>query len=431
MRPRRPGTATLLVVIIVASVLLPSGCATSEPEAKGVKVLGTDANTGTSFAAEFRNTPGAIAGMRGTTPLTELSEDFAGRLRQQNSELTELAYVGEAYDATVITALAAQIAESGDAAAFAPQINAVTVGGEKCRQVQQCLDLVAGGTDIDYDGASGGLDFTSAGEPSVGNYGLMSYDGRGRAADTTYLVTGDPKNAVTDPPPPVDSGSGQPLRLAALLPQSGALSAYGPAMLAAVRLAVRDVNAAGGVNGAPVTLLGAVDGTDAGVARQAVTRLLNAGVEAIIGPGASGVAKAVIDEVTAAGVVMFSPANTSDEFTNYDDRDLYFRTAPPDALQARLLANIIVQEGGRVVGLLHQNTPYGTGLATGIERNLIAAGGDDADIVTVGYDPADRDYRQQISQLVDLRPDFIVVAGYDESVELVRKLNAAGIGPQR
>ncbi len=432
MRQPRAGTNQLLVAVIVGAMLLAtSGCATSEREAKSVKVLGTDANTGPSFAAQFSDAPGAIAGMRGTSRLIELSKEFATRLKEQNAGLTELAYAGESYDATVITALAAQIAGSGNAAAFAPQINGVTVGGEKCRQVKQCLDLIAKGTDVDYDGASGELDFTSAGEPSVGNYGLVSYDDRGEVAKNTYLVIGDPKNAVTRSPPKPAGGSGEPLRLGALLPQSGALSAYGPAMLAAVQLAVRDINAAGGVNGTPVSLLEADDGTDAGVARRAVTRLLNADVGAIIGPGASGVAKAVLDDVIAAGVVMFSPANTSDEFTGYDDKGMYFRTAPPDELQARLLANIILQEGGKVVGLLHQNTPYGTGLATGIKQNLSAAGVSASDIVAVTYDPASRDYRQQVARLADLRPDFIVVAGYAESAEIVRRLNAAGIGPQR
>src|SRR5690606_4298698 len=64
-----------------------------------------------------------------------------------------------------------------------------------------------------------------------------------------------------------------------------------------------------------------------------IPRLLDAGVSAIIGAASSGVSLQFIDQVTGAGVIQFSPANTSDAFTTYDDNGLYFRTAPSDVLQ--------------------------------------------------------------------------------------------------
>ena len=48
------------------------------------------------------------------------------------------------------------------------------------------------------------------------------------------------------------------------------------------------------------------------------------------------VSLSVIDKITGAGVVHFSPANTSDQLTTYNDKGLYFRTAPPDVLQGRV-----------------------------------------------------------------------------------------------
>ncbi|MGH3426047.1 MAG: ABC transporter substrate-binding protein, partial [Mycobacteriales bacterium] len=216
------------------------------------------------------------------------------------------------------------------------------------------------------------------------------------------------------------------------LPQTGGLSAYGPGMLAAVQLAVADINAAGGVNRVDVTLAEADDGTDPAVAQRAVRGLLGDSVNAIIGPGSSSVCKGVIDAVTSAGVLLFSPASTSDEFTSYNDRGLFFRTAPPDALQARLLANIIVQEGGRVVGLMYQNTTYGLGLATAIQQDLVASGEVAKDnIMPVRYDPASVDFSPYVKRLREKRPDFIVVIGYDESPRVVKALNRAGLGPKR
>ena len=51
----------------------------------------------------------------------------------------------------------------------------------------------------------------------------------------------------------------------------------------------------------------------------------------------------VIDKITGDGVVQISPANTSDELTDYADKGLYFRTAPPDVLQGRVLGDLILR----------------------------------------------------------------------------------------
>ena len=68
-------------------------------------------------------------------------------------------------------------------------------------------------------------------------------------------------------------------------------------------------------------------------ANQTVDRLLSQNVDAIIGAASSGVSLTVIDKITGAGVVQFSPANTSKTLSDYPDKGLYFRTAPSDILQ--------------------------------------------------------------------------------------------------
>ena len=93
----------------------------------------------------------------------------------------------------------------------------------------------------------------------------------------------------------------------------------------------------------------------------------------------------------------------------------------------------MVQEGkrGDVIAVMHQNTAYGTGLANEIRRNLLATDVKATDIALVGYDPANHDYKPQLRKLKSARPDFIVVAGYEEAVDIVRALNAVGLGPRR
>ena len=121
-----------------------------------------------------------------------------------------------------------------------------------------------------------------------------------------------------------------------------------------------EINENGGVLGQQVTHVRGDSGDDTtDIANQTVDRQLGSGTQAIVGAAASGVTKLVIDKVTGAGVVQFSPANTSDEFTCWQDKGLYFRTAPPDAPQAQALANVIAGDGNQRVGILVRNDLQG------------------------------------------------------------------------
>ena len=166
-------------------------------------------------------------------------------------------------------------------------------------------------------------------------------------------------------------------------------------------------------------------------ATQTVDRLLQAGVNAIVGAASSGVSLNVIDRVTGAGVMQISPANTSDQFTDYNDNGLYFRTAPPDVLQARALADLIAADGNNTVGILARNDPYGTGLAENTVENLLAGGLSEDQVVSITYDPNAANFDSEVQRMVDLNPDGIVVIGFEESSRIIQGLNENGLGPQR
>jgi len=69
------------------------------------------------------------------------------------------------------------------------EINGVTKDGEKCDSYAACLELINAGADIDYDGASGVLNFVDAGEPGAGYYDLWHFDEGGRiVVDDTVPV---------------------------------------------------------------------------------------------------------------------------------------------------------------------------------------------------------------------------------------------------
>jgi branched-chain amino acid transport system substrate-binding protein len=146
---------------------------------KSKRLYGSTSNFNNSLAGQVDpQDPGVLAGMRGIAP--DVGDDvFVKRLREANPGLRNINYAAQAYDAMVITALAAAIAGTDQSAAIAKQINDVTQGGEKCLSFRDCMTLVKDRKDIAYVGPSGLLEFSASGGPSSATYiiGEIQIDG--------------------------------------------------------------------------------------------------------------------------------------------------------------------------------------------------------------------------------------------------------------
>jgi ABC-type branched-subunit amino acid transport system substrate-binding protein len=408
-------------------------------DAYRVRLYGSDGNMGNPLGAALKDHPGVLAGMKGTTPMTPLSDDFMNRLRSVEPSLDVYSYAGESYDAVVIGALAAETAKDSNSRTLAKYLLGVTYGGEPCDTVAQCLEMVRAGTDIQYRGVSlrrGG--FSDAGEPSTASYATMHYSADNRIDNGKTEFVGAGNEADTTKarqpalPPRSAKPKGAPLVIGGLLPQTGALESMYPPLNAGARLAIQDINAAGGVLGEPVTFIDGDDGTSGDKAKQTATRLISEGVHIIIGASASGVSKAVIPLVTGAGVVMISPSATSDELTTLPDRNLFFRTAPPDQLQAKALADIVLRDGGAKVLIVNRDDSWGNGLRNELSENLQAAGlaANDVQVYTYpGVESAkeELDLPELSAQIKAFAPDGIVLLGFDETVHVISRLLADDI----
>jgi branched-chain amino acid transport system substrate-binding protein len=149
---------------------------------------------------------------------------------------------------------------------------------------------------------------------------------------------------TTRPAPAVDGH----LALGALVPVSGPVSAVAPAFTIPVKLAVDEMNLAGGFHGQPVTLTVADDGSTVATGRAALaTMVRDQHVDAVVGPSSSEVAAALIPELATDHVVMCSGSNTAGALSALDSGGYYFRTAPPDRLQAVALARLVAAGGAR------------------------------------------------------------------------------------
>ena len=217
------------------------------------------------------------------------------------------------------------------------------------------------------------------------------------------------------------------LTVGTLLPVTGDLAFLGPPEVAGARLAVDDINEAGGVLGEDVVLEEGDSGdTNQDIANPEVDRLLANNVDVIVGAASSAVSLLVIDKIVGNGVVHFSPANTSPTFTTYDDNGLYFRTAPSDLLQGKVLADQVIAQGNETAAVLYRQESYGQGLADSFKENFEAAGGTIP--VFTAYAVDTENFDAEVDSIVDADPDAIVVIGFAESANILTTMNERGIG---
>ena len=223
---------------------------------------------------------------------------------------------------------------------------------------------------------------------------------------------------------PIEAGErALDLKIGTILPQSGTLAFLGPPEEAGVALGAEEVNeAAAGLNLEVVYRDSGDTTTD--IATVSVTDLLSQDVSAIIGAASSGVSFTVIDQITSAGVVQFSPANTSPDFTEYEDAGLYFRTAPSDLLQGEVLGTQIADDGNSTLGLLVLNDPYGTGLAAALTESFEAAGGEV--VAEELFNTGDSNFDAQLSAISASNPDAVAVITFDEAKVVVPALVGSG-----
>lgn len=226
---------------------------------------------------------------------------------------------------------------------------------------------------------------------------------------------------------PAAKGDGT-LKIGTLLPQTGSLAFLGPPEFAGVDLALKDINDAGGVLGKQVEKVDSDSGdTSTDTASQSVDRLISNDVDAIVGAASSSVSLSVIDKIVGNGTLQISPANTSDELTNYDDKGLYFRTAPPDVLQGRVLGDLILADGNATVGILALQDSYGTGLADNAQKSIEGGGGQVVEKVI--YDPKAASFSTEVGKIKAADPEAIAVISFDEAKKIIPEMVKQGIGP--
>ena len=150
---------------------------------------------------------------------------------------------------------------------------------------------------------------------------------------------------------------------------------------------------------------------DNGLATSNAERLISEGINGLIGGDCSGVTGAILQNVAIPnGMVMISPSATSPGLSTVEDNDLFFRTAPSDAREGQVMAEILQERGVQSIALTYTNNDYGKGLADAIQSNFEAIGGEVT--IVAAHEDGKADYSAEMGALASAGGDLLVVAGY-------------------
>ena len=204
------------------------------------------------------------------------------------------------------------------------------------------------------------------------------------------------------------------IKVGVILGFTGPIESLTPTMADSAELAFAEISNSGLLLGGESITSVRADSTcvDSSAATAAAERLVNSdNVVAIMGADCSGVTGAIAKNVGVPnGVAMVSPSATSPGLTNIEDNGVFFRTAPSDARQGVVLADIVMARGIDTVAVTYTNNDYGKGLADAFATAYLAVGG--TITIEAAHEDGKADYSAEVGALSASGASELVVLGY-------------------
>ena len=212
------------------------------------------------------------------------------------------------------------------------------------------------------------------------------------------------------------------IKIGVVLDLSGDLAPMGARMLDGGRLAVEEINAAGGVLGKQVELVEEDGKTDPAAGLDRVKKLIEIdGVQVIVGPMISGSSKLAIPYAKDHEVPLITMSATAFELSELPGTDWFFRACLLDDAQGRVLADVAMEKGYTRVASIVLDNLYGKGVQDAFVEGLEEGGWQGEVVAQVAYDEAKKDYRTELGQIKDSNPDAVLIVSYADDGIIVFK----------
>jgi branched-chain amino acid transport system substrate-binding protein len=217
--------------------------------------------------------------------------------------------------------------------------------------------------------------------------------------------------------------------IATVGPMTGQYATFGEQMKAGAEMAVKDLNAAGGVLGQKVKLFVEDDACDPKQAVAVANKLASEGVVFVAGHFCSGSSIPASQVYTEEDILQISPASTNPKLTEEGGPNVY-RTCGRDDQQGVVAGNYIADHfGDKKIAILQDKTAYGKGLADETKKQLEKRGIKPE--MYLAYTAGEKDYSALVSKLKEAGIDVVYIGGYHtEAGLIIRQAFEQGYKPQ-
>ncbi|WP_029175952.1 ABC transporter substrate-binding protein [Streptococcus suis] len=224
------------------------------------------------------------------------------------------------------------------------------------------------------------------------------------------------------------SSVGDTFKIGYNLELSGAVSSYGQTEEKGANLAVKEINAAGGIDGKKIEVITKDNKSETAEAATVATSLASEGANVVIGPATSGASAASIPALTSAGVPMITPSGTQTNLVVNDKgevQEYFFRTTFTDGYQGQIMAKYATENlsAKKVVLYFDNSSDYGKGVAEAFKKAYTG------EIVSeITFASGDKDFQAALTKLKDKEFDAIIMPGYyNETGTIVKQARGLGI----
>ena len=224
------------------------------------------------------------------------------------------------------------------------------------------------------------------------------------------------------------------IKIALAGPVTGPVAQYGDMQFIGAKMAVDQINRAGGVNGKKLEALVYDDACDPKQAVAVANKIVNDDVRFVVGHLCSASTQPASDIYEDEGILMITAASTSPDITARG-YELIFRTIGLDSMQGPTAARYIINSvNPKNMAVIHDKQQYGEGLASTVKTAVEKAGIKVA--LYEGVTAGDKDFSALIAKLKKEKVDFVYYGGYHPELGLIlrqsaeKRLKVTFMGPE-
>lgn len=249
---------------------------------------------------------------------------------------------------------------------------------------------------------------------------LVGCGGNSAAENTTENTTGTPVETA--------DGVGGTFKIGGIGPITGGAAVYGNAVKNGAQIAVDEINAAGGINGAMIEYKFEDDEHDAEKAVNAYNTLTDWGMQLLMGTVTSAPCVAVADKTNTDNVFQLTPSGSSTECVKYDNA---FQVCFTDPNQGIASADYIADNNvaSKIAVIYDSSDVYSTGL---FEKFMEEAAVKGLDVLTTEAFTADnnKDFTTQLQKAKDSGAELVYLPiYYSEASLILSQANTMGFSP--